>query len=111
MDKKMDKKKEMVDKVMADFMMSIMDAFGLDYLCYERSRRGAFLVGFTKDRPSFNCGTWVSGRGWVMSIQLTKPLYKGFEEMVLASSDCGWYVRDDGKGLDCGKCSWSRELF
>lgn len=107
----MDSKKEIVDKVMANFMMTIMDAFALDYLCYERSRRGAFLVGFEKDMPSFNGGGWVSGRGWVMSIQLTKPLYQGFEKMVLASSDCAWYVRDDGKGLDCSKCSWGREAF
>ena len=107
----MGKDKERVNVVMADVMRNIMDAFWLDYLCYERSRRGAFLVGFTKDMPVFNGGTWTSGLGWVVSIQLTKPLYQGFEKMVLASSDCGWYVRDDGKGLDCGKCIWSRELF
>lgn len=101
----MDKKN--VDEVMTEFISSVMDAFGLEYMCYERSRKGAFLVGFI-DRPSFNCGAWSSGHGWVVSIQLTKQLYKAFEKMVLASSDCGWYVRDDGKGVDCGKCSWSR---
>lgn len=103
----MDKKD--VNEVMNGFIESVMDAFSLEYMCYQRSRRGAFLRGFMDDRPSWSGDGWLSPEGFAMEMQLTRPLYLRFEKMVLASS-YGWCcARDDGKGVSFERCIWSRE--
>lgn len=79
--------------------------FGLAYLCYQRSGRGAFLRGFL-DEPGWTppCG-WTSRNGLALEVRLTEALADGLERMLDDSAD-GQELRDADGRLRYDRCVW-----
>lgn len=88
-----------------ELLSTISFVFKLEYVCYQRSRRGAYVVGFD-DKPDYTPGTgWTSQKGFVLEMRLSKCKADIFEQR-LTETMLRFKVCDRDGRLDYAKCRW-----
>lgn len=93
------------DECVYDLLSTISVVFELKYVCYQRSRRGAYVVGFD-DKPGYTPDRgWTSQKGHVLEMRLSKDKADIFEGWLMETTIRFKVCDCDGR-LDYAKCSW-----
>lgn len=93
------------DECIYELFSTVSFVFELEYVCYQRSRRGAYVVGFD-DKPGYTLDTgWTSQKGHVLEMRLSKDKADIFDGLLMETMMRFKVCDADGR-LDYAKCRW-----